>query len=78
MIVAPISVTTGYGAAKRMIIFQDRQNQHTIVTVLSRIEAGAAFHQSPAVVLATLAVCRLEIDFFQGILTDVGNEHISG
>src|SRR4026209_2004992 len=74
---AKINSPTGNGTALGMSVLSHRKGQ------TPRIAAGcpkaqASFHNVPPIVCSTWRTCRLEVDFFESGLTNIGDEVISG
>ena len=59
-----------------MIVLRDRQRQAVAEAI--RLKAVIAFHDVPAVILASLARLGLEIDLLPGFLPDIRDVQIAG
>ena len=74
----PVTIPAGDRTALSAAILDDGKRQAAVVAVGRWIETAGALHQTPTVVFAAGAQCRLEVDLFQGILSDVTDKQVSG
>ena len=61
-----------------MVVFGNWQNLPALIAATGRVEAQAAFHYPPAIVLTARTAGRLNINFFPGRLPYVSDVKIMG
>src|SRR6266850_6711488 len=75
---AAIPVASDHGTAEIVVVLENGQHETGLIAARRRIEAVAALHDPPSVVLAARAGRGLQIDLLPLVLSDVADEQGAG